>query len=62
MPLLRGGDTLWVEVAKFLRTTIPYVEERTIAGVGHLLHLQQHARVAQAIADILDNNRMTTQP
>lgn len=59
-----GGDTLplWVEVAELLRTTMPYVEERTIAGVGHLLHVQQPAPVAHVIAKFLDNNRMTTQP
>ena len=38
-----GSDTapLWVEVAEFLRTSVPDVEERTIDGVGHLLHIQQ---------------------
>jgi len=58
-----GSDTapLWVEVAEFLRTKMPYVEERTIPGVGHLLHLQQPAPVAQAIAAFLDRNRMTAQ-
>jgi 3-oxoadipate enol-lactonase len=56
-----GSDTapLWVEVAEFLRTNMPYVEERTIAGVGHLLHLQQPAPVASAIAEFLDKNPIT---
>jgi pimeloyl-ACP methyl ester carboxylesterase len=55
-----GGDTapLWVEVAEFLRTTMPYVEERTITGVGHLLHLQRPAPVAQVIAEFLEHNPM----
>jgi 3-oxoadipate enol-lactonase len=58
-----GGETLplWIEVAAFLRTTMPYVEERAIAGVGHLLHLQQPAPVAQAITEFLDGNRMAAQ-
>ena len=53
-----GGDTapLWVEVAAVLRAALPYVEERTIAGVGHLLHLQDPAPVATAIADFLERN------
>jgi 3-oxoadipate enol-lactonase len=56
-----GRDTapLWVEVAAFLRTTMPYLQERTITGVGHLLHLQQPAPVAHAIAQFLDRNPMT---
>jgi pimeloyl-ACP methyl ester carboxylesterase len=55
-----GRDTapLWVEVAHFLRTTMPYIEERTIGGVAHLLHLQQPAPVARAIAEFLERNPM----
>ncbi len=50
-----GGDTgpLWVEVAEFLRTSAPDVEERTIDGVGHLLHIQEPEPVAHDIADFL---------
>jgi pimeloyl-ACP methyl ester carboxylesterase len=50
-----GSETaqLWVDVAEFLRTSIPRVEERTIEGVGHLLHIQQPEPVAQAIAQFL---------
>ena len=50
-----GGATapLWIDVAQFLRTSIPNLEERTIDGVGHLLHIQQPEPVAQAIADFL---------
>ena len=38
-----GSDTqqLWVEVAEFLRSSVPDVEECTIDGVGHLLHIQR---------------------
>jgi pimeloyl-ACP methyl ester carboxylesterase len=55
-----GGNTapLWVEVAEFLRTNMPSVEERTIAGAGHLLHLEQPVPVAQAIAGFFDGNPM----
>ena len=36
-----GSDTLplFVEVAAFLRSSVPQVEERAIEGVGHLLHI-----------------------
>ena len=50
-----GSDTqqLWVEVAAFLRSSVPDVEECTIDGVGHLLHIQRPEPVAQAIAAFL---------
>ena len=53
-----GSDTqpLWVEIAAFLRTAIPDVEERTIADVGHLLHIQQPEPVARAMAEFLDRH------
>ncbi len=56
-----GSDTalLWVEVAEFLRNTLPDVEERTIAGVGHLLHIQQPQPVADEIADFLGRHPLT---
>lgn len=48
-----GTGPLWVEVAEFLRTSMPDVEECTIDGVGHLLHLQRPEPVARAIAAFL---------
>jgi hypothetical protein len=38
-----GADTqpLWVEIAEFLRASLPDVEELTVEGVGHLLHIQR---------------------
>jgi pimeloyl-ACP methyl ester carboxylesterase len=53
-----GSDTapLWVEVAEFLRTSVPDVEERTISGVGHLLHIQRSEPVAEAIAEFLQRH------
>src|SRR5262249_12065350 len=58
-----GSDTapLWVEVAAFLRGSLPYVEERVIDGVGHLLQLQDPPSVASAIAEFLAHNPMDTQ-
>ena len=55
-----GSETapLWVEVAAFLRTSLPYVEEREIDGVGHLLQLHDRASVASAAAEFLARNPM----
>jgi pimeloyl-ACP methyl ester carboxylesterase len=56
-----GAETqpLWVEIADFLRASLPYVEECTIDGVGHLLQIQQPQPVARAIARFLGGNSMT---
>jgi pimeloyl-ACP methyl ester carboxylesterase len=50
-----GADTLplWVEIAEFLRSSLPHVEECTIDEVGHLLHIQRPEPVAQAMAQFL---------
>ena len=50
-----GADTqpLWVEIAEFLRTSLPHVEECTIDGAGHLLQMQRPEPVAQAVAEFL---------
>ena len=50
-----GGETqpLWVEVAEFLRSALPLVDECTIDGAGHLLHIQRPEPVARAIAEFL---------
>jgi pimeloyl-ACP methyl ester carboxylesterase len=50
---------LWVEVAEFLRSTLPHVEDCTIDGVGHLLHIQQPHPVAHCITEFLARNSMT---
>jgi pimeloyl-ACP methyl ester carboxylesterase len=49
---------LWVEIAELLRSSLPQVEERTIDGVGHLLHIQDPEPVARAMADFLGRNSM----
>jgi 3-oxoadipate enol-lactonase len=47
-----GGETqpLWVEVANRLRSWFEQVEECTIDGAGHLLHIQRSAPVAICLA------------
>jgi pimeloyl-ACP methyl ester carboxylesterase len=55
-----GANTepLWVDVAEFLRSSLPRVEECTIDGVGHLLQIQQPEPVARAMAEFLARNPM----
>ena len=57
-----GAETrpLWVEIADFLRASLPDVEESTIVGVGHLLQIQQPEPVARAMAEFLGRNPMAT--
>jgi pimeloyl-ACP methyl ester carboxylesterase len=56
-----GSETepLWVEVAEFLRTSLPRVEELTVDGVGHLLHIQNPEPVARGMAEFLERNAIT---
>jgi pimeloyl-ACP methyl ester carboxylesterase len=55
-----GAETqpMWVEIAEFLRVSLPYVEESTIEGVGHLLQIQEPEPVAREIAQFLGRNSM----
>lgn len=55
-----GSDTerLWVEVAEVLRSWIPQVDEVTINGVGHFLHMQSPQPVVRAVAAFLDRHPM----
>jgi pimeloyl-ACP methyl ester carboxylesterase len=57
---VKDADTqpLWVEVAAFLRTSVPRVEERAIDGVGHLLHVQRPEPVARAMGEFLGRHPM----
>jgi pimeloyl-ACP methyl ester carboxylesterase len=57
-----GAQTqqLWVEVADRLRSWLPEIEDCEIGGVGHLLHIQQPAPIARAIAAFLGRNAMTS--
>ncbi len=53
-----GAEThpMWLEIADFLRASLPYVEESTIDGAGHLLQIQQPEPVARKMADFLLRN------
>ena len=53
-----GAETqpLWVEIADFLRSSLPYIEECTIEGVGHLLQIQRPEPVARAMAEFMQKN------
>jgi pimeloyl-ACP methyl ester carboxylesterase len=55
-----GAETqpLWVEVAELLRSALPQVEECTIDGVGHLLHIHRPEPVARGIAEFLERHPM----
>ena len=54
-----GTQPLWVEVAAFLRSSLPDVEECAIDGVGHLLHIERPEPVARAIARFLGRHPIT---
>jgi 3-oxoadipate enol-lactonase len=58
---VRGTDTqpLWVDVAAFLRSSVPHVEDCLIDGVGHLLHIQRPQPVARAMAEFLGRHALT---
>jgi pimeloyl-ACP methyl ester carboxylesterase len=53
-----GAETqpLWLEVAEFLRSSLPKIEDLTVDGVGHLLHIQRPEPVARGMADFLERN------
>jgi pimeloyl-ACP methyl ester carboxylesterase len=53
-----GAEThpLWVDVAEFLRSSLTHVEDCTIDGVGHLLHIQSPEPVATAVAEFLGHH------
>ena len=52
---MTGTETepLWNEIADFLRTSLPRVEDCRIEGVGHLLHIQRPEPVARELAKFL---------
>jgi pimeloyl-ACP methyl ester carboxylesterase len=55
-----GAETqpLWVEIAEFLRSWLPDVEECKIDGVGHLLQIQRPEPVARGMAGFLARNSL----
>ncbi len=52
---LTGTETgpLWIDTADFLRSSLPRIEDHTIEGVGHLLHIQRPEPVARELANFL---------
>jgi pimeloyl-ACP methyl ester carboxylesterase len=55
-----GTLPLFVEVAALLRSSLPHLEERTIQGVGHLLHVQRPEPVARAMGEFLSGHPMAS--
>jgi pimeloyl-ACP methyl ester carboxylesterase len=53
-----GTLPLFVEVAAFLRSSVPQIEDRVIDGVGHLLHIQCSQPVARVMAEFLGSHPM----
>jgi len=55
-----GSDTerLWMEVAGVLRSWFPQVDELTINGVGHFLHMQSPQPVVRGVAAFLHRHPM----
>ena len=53
-----GAETqpLWVEIAEFLRSSLPEVEELRVEGAGHLLQIQRPGPVARGMAQFLTRN------
>jgi pimeloyl-ACP methyl ester carboxylesterase len=51
-------EPIWFEIADFLRSSLPQVENCTIDGAGHLLQIQRPEPVARALADFLGRNSM----
>jgi pimeloyl-ACP methyl ester carboxylesterase len=56
-----GAETqpLWMEIAEFLRFSLPHVEECTVDGVGHLLQIQRPEPIAHGMAGFLGQYSMT---
>ena len=57
-----GADTepLWIEVAERLRAWFTQVEECTIEGAGHLLHMQRPEPVAESMAAFFGRHPLTS--
>lgn len=55
-----GTDTqpLWMEVADFLRSSLPHVEDCTIDGIGHPHTSSVPEPLLEAMAEFLGSNSM----
>ena len=47
-----------MQIADFLRASLPYIHESTIDRAGHLLQIQQPELVAREIAQFLGRNAL----
>ena len=58
---MRGSDTepIWEEIAALLASCVSDVEECTIQGAGHLLHMQRPRAVAESLAGFFGRNPLT---
>jgi pimeloyl-ACP methyl ester carboxylesterase len=58
-----GAETepLWIEIAGFLRSSLPRTEDRTIEGAGHLLHIQSAESVAHELASFLARHPISSE-
>ena len=52
-------EPLFVEAAELLRRWLPRVEDYTIDGLGHLLHMQDPEPVAHGVAEFFSRHPMT---
>jgi pimeloyl-ACP methyl ester carboxylesterase len=52
-------EPLFIEGRDLLHTWFPQVEDLTVEGVGHLLHMQRPAPVARGVATFLGRHPMT---
>jgi pimeloyl-ACP methyl ester carboxylesterase len=57
----RETQPLWVEIAHRLRSWFGQVEECTIEGAGHLLHVQRSAPVAACLAAFFGRHALAAQ-
>jgi pimeloyl-ACP methyl ester carboxylesterase len=51
-------QAMWVEIAGLLRSWLPQLEECSIQGAGHLLHVQRPEPVARGMAEFLGRHPM----
>jgi 3-oxoadipate enol-lactonase len=53
------SDRLFVEGRDLLRSWFPRLDDQTVEGVGHLLHIQEPGPVARTIAEFLGRHPIT---
>jgi pimeloyl-ACP methyl ester carboxylesterase len=53
------SEPLFVEGAELLRSWFPQIDELTLEGTGHLLHLQRPAPAAEGLAEFFGHHPYT---